>query len=240
MNSILGGVDMNYCDRSVLLPYLQDMCALITAQRVIQGKLGRISLMTFCGRVLMILASACFAWCIWYAIDFVRDFNVYLEWAYGSSSWDYWVKRSHEVLPDAFGVAVFLVFSVVAFICGISMSRRKRTRKELDYELNWLSQLLARAYEVNLIPLQYRTPRCIFYLYNWFNAGTSDDLSIALNTFMHEDGERLDNLVARQGKVILKQRIALARQMQPDTCGYIPVDEIRTQLNAYLTGPNNL
>ena len=119
------------------------------------------------------------------------------------------------------------------------MSRRKRSSKELERELNWLGQLLSRGYAVDLIPLQYRTPRCIFYLYNWFRAGTSDDLSIALNTFMHESAERLDRLMSRQGREILKQRTALARQMQPAIPGG-PTSELRAQLNAYLAGPNNL
>lgn len=230
---------MNHCDRDILLPYLQDMCALITAENTIRGKLGSCNLVTYCGRVLMILACACFAWCVWYTVDCIDAMNFYLELSYGSTDLAYWKLEYDQILPDLLGAAIVAVLSVAAFICGISMSRRKRSSKELERELNWLGQLLSRGYAVDLIPLQYRTPRCIFYLYNWFHAGTSDDLSIALNTFMHESAERLDRLMSRQGREILKQRTALARQMQPAMPGG-PTSELRAQLNAYLVGPNNL
>ena len=231
---------MKYCNKSVLLPYLQDVCTLIAAERRLRQKVANINLSVFFGHVLAVLSCACFAWCVWYAIDYVQDFNAYLEWAYDSSSWDYWMKESDQFLPDAVGAMIILAFSVIAFVCGILITRRKRSIEELEHELNWLSSLLGRAVDVDLIPLQYRTPRCFFYLYNWFNASTTDDLSIALNTIMHEDGERLEHLVSDQGKVLLKQWTSLVAQMQTAPSGNGAVDEIRAQLNVYLSGPNNL
>lgn len=239
-SSFRGGIDMNHYDRIETRAYLQDLCAILAAERTIQGKLGGGSLMAFAGRVLIFLASLSFLWLFWYTIDLIQSFNVYLEWAYGSSSFSYWLEESGEILPDFVGVAVLLVLAVIVLNCGISMSRRGQTQKSLQQELNRLGQLRERAYQLNVIPLQYCTPSNIFYLYNWFSAGTSDDLGIALNTLLHEDSGRLETLMDRQYKTLLEQRIALAMQMPREFVGPGPAAEIRAQLNAYLTGPNHL
>lgn len=74
---------------------------------------------------------------------------------------------------------------------------------------------LRQVYSVNIIPSKYRDIYAAAYLYDWFSTGRSDDLDMALNTFVLEQvKDRLDTIIRNQCAMILNQRIMIANQRQ--------------------------
>lgn len=80
-------------------------------------------------------------------------------------------------------------------------------------EMQRIDDLLEEQYNVNVIPRWYRDIYPAVYLYDWFSTGRSDDLDMALNTFVLEQiKERLDTIIANQSQIIMNQRITIANQ----------------------------
>ena len=87
--------------------------------------------------------------------------------------------------------------------------------KELFYkdEIDRVNGILESIYGLNIIPRTYRNIYAAFYLRDWFATGISDDLDMALNTFVLEEiKERLDRIISNQEMMILNQRIMIANQ----------------------------
>ncbi len=75
--------------------------------------------------------------------------------------------------------------------------------------------LLKKLYNVNIIPLRYRDIYAATYLYDYFYYGSSDDLDMALNTYVLEQiKDRLDQIIENQRDQILMQRQQLALQRE--------------------------
>lgn len=76
-------------------------------------------------------------------------------------------------------------------------------------------EVLDKMYAVNIIPRRYRDKYAIAYLYDWFSTGGSDDLDMALNTYVLEEiKERLDIIIDKLSQSLLNQRIMIAQQYQ--------------------------
>lgn len=82
-------------------------------------------------------------------------------------------------------------------------------------ELKKVEMLLEKVYNANVIPGHYRNMYAAVYLYDYFGKSRSDDLDIALNTFVLEQiKEKLDVIIQQQADIILGQRIMMVTQQK--------------------------
>ena len=80
-------------------------------------------------------------------------------------------------------------------------------------EIAKIDELLLELYAVNVIPRWYRDMYPAVYLDDWFSNGRSDDLDMALNTFVLEQiKDKLDVIIQNQSEELLNQRIMIANQ----------------------------
>lgn len=82
-------------------------------------------------------------------------------------------------------------------------------------ELEKIQRLIRLVYGANVIPKHYRDFYATVFLYDWFAYGGSDDLDMALNTYVLEEIKaRLDRIIEQQSEMILNQRLMLAKQQE--------------------------
>ncbi len=85
--------------------------------------------------------------------------------------------------------------------------------KNREKEIKKIEGYLETAYQANIIPTRYRDIYAAIYLYDWFVSGGSDDMDMALNTYVLEEiKERLDKIIENQTTMILQQQVMLANQ----------------------------
>ena len=87
--------------------------------------------------------------------------------------------------------------------------------QEAQAELEKVNNVMRQVYAANIIPLKYREFYAIVYLYDWFVHGASDNLDMALNTFVLEEiKDQLDRIIENQSEIILNQCRQMALQQQ--------------------------
>lgn len=87
-------------------------------------------------------------------------------------------------------------------------------------------------YGANVIPKHYRDFYATVFLYDWFAHGGSDDLDMALNTYVLEEIKaRLDRIIEQQSEMILNQRLILAKQQESINAQNQHSDMMRRKLN---------
>lgn len=76
-----------------------------------------------------------------------------------------------------------------------------------------VQHLLDKLYSANVIPSRYRDKYTAVYLYDFFSTARSNDMDMALNTYVLEQiKDRLDIIIRQQCTAILNQRMILANQ----------------------------
>lgn len=96
-----------------------------------------------------------------------------------------------------------------------AVPQKKKTLDSLYDEKSKIRDLLTQAYNVNVIPLQYRDIYAIMYLYRWFVGGREDDVGAALAVYVLEEIKaKLDTIIENQSEIILNQRIERAERMK--------------------------
>ena len=84
-----------------------------------------------------------------------------------------------------------------------------------EAELERVQDMRRFVYGANIIPKHYRDFYATVFLYDWFAYGASDDLDMALNTYVLEEIKaRLDRIIQQQSEMILNQRLMLAKQRE--------------------------
>lgn len=82
-----------------------------------------------------------------------------------------------------------------------------------EEEIQKIDKLLDELYSARVIPRWYRDLYPAVYLDDWFSNGRSDDLDMALNTFVLEEiKDKLDVIIRNQGEALINQRIMIANQ----------------------------
>lgn len=80
-------------------------------------------------------------------------------------------------------------------------------------EIAKIDGLLQELYDARVIAKWYRDLYPAVYLDDWFSNSRSDDLDMALNTFVLEEiKEKLDVIIKNQGEELINQRIMIANQ----------------------------
>lgn len=84
-----------------------------------------------------------------------------------------------------------------------------------EEEIQKIDKLLEDLYDARVIPRWYRDLYPAVYLDDWFSNGRSDDLDMALNTFVLEEiKDKLDIIIKNQGDALINQRIMIANQVK--------------------------
>lgn len=104
---------------------------------------------------------------------------------------------------------------------GEGIEERKRVPNlekkmaRLSIERNKIAETLSKVYAANIIPSYYRDMYAAVYLYDFFSTSRSDDLDMALNTYVLEQTkDKLDVIIEKQHTEILNQRRILAYQQK--------------------------
>lgn len=91
----------------------------------------------------------------------------------------------------------------------------KKQMENLSAERNKIAKALNEVYAANIIPSHYRDMYAAVYLYDFFSTSRSDDLDMALNTYVLEQiKDKLDVIIEKQHTSILNQRLILANQQR--------------------------
>ena len=86
-------------------------------------------------------------------------------------------------------------------------------REDLKNSLNIISDLIEFAFSANVIQKPFRDAEPVFFLYEWFTSGMSNDVSEALRFFQIEDiRHKMDEIIQRLDVLILLARIDGARK----------------------------
>lgn len=100
---------------------------------------------------------------------------------------------------------------------ALEVSRKEVAAYQKSYEKKsaQLDAVIEKVFSANIIPRRYRDKYAVAYLYDWFSTGGSDDLDMALNTYVLEEiKERLDIVIEQLSQSLLNQQIMIARQYQ--------------------------
>lgn len=85
----------------------------------------------------------------------------------------------------------------------------------LSNERKKIAKTLDAVYAANIIPSHYRDMYAAVYLYDFFSTSRSNDLDMALNTYVLEQiKDKLDVIIEKQHESILNQRLILANQQK--------------------------
>lgn len=226
---------MGHYDKGILVPYLHDLVALHAVKTRLSLKIIPALLGMLCGLLMCVVGLICAV----VVFDTRNDWVWYVDYC-NSLGWPVTAEETREFMMEtAFSVAVtlvLLVFGVLLFL----KSRGKN--KKHGKEMKRLDEIMTFAYDTNVIPMQYRNVRAVFYLYDWFASGVTGDLDIALNTMAHESEDRLSQLVSRLANDVLNQRKALVFQNRyagAHSDGNIQrFVEISRKVDAFLSDPN--
>ncbi len=86
---------------------------------------------------------------------------------------------------------------------------------DLSEERKRIAKTLDTVYAANIIPSHYRDMYAAVYLCDFFSTSRSDDLDMALNTYVLEQiKDKLDVIIEKQREAILNQRLILANQQK--------------------------
>lgn len=148
----------------------------------------------------MILIAAIGTWMIWGAIDLIKEDqqrNTREIYRYQQRVVDYNAKVQNNIQRRQ------------------QIPALQSYTNKLSKELQRLDNLLDHAYNVNIIPSQYRGIYPAIYLYEWFRTSRADDLDMALNMYVLEEiKDKLDTIIRNQSEIILNQRMMLANQQK--------------------------
>lgn len=84
-------------------------------------------------------------------------------------------------------------------------------RPEYEARLNEALTILDRAYEINVIPEQFRNIYAIYYLYSYLSTSQSTLESAMLHFDLNEIKTKLDTVIAQQQQIILQQAQQIAQ-----------------------------
>lgn len=85
---------------------------------------------------------------------------------------------------------------------------------EIDSEKSEISEQLQKAYDANIIPLQFRNIQGIYYLYDYISTSNQGLSEALMQCNLEAIKARLDNVINLQGKAIVQQAQANAALYQ--------------------------
>ena len=77
---------------------------------------------------------------------------------------------------------------------------------DLNNEIQETDYMLKKAYDANIIPLQFRTIEGVYYLYDYLSTSNQTLAEALLQANLEAIKQRLDHVIATQGKLIVEQQ----------------------------------
>ena len=77
---------------------------------------------------------------------------------------------------------------------------------DINKEINETEKMLKKAYDANIIPLQFRTIEGVYYLYDYLSTSNQTLAEALLQANLEAIKQRLDQVIATQGKLIVEQQ----------------------------------
>lgn len=223
-------------DRKLLVPYLQDICALELAKKQCEDKIALLNTKEAEARralerqpqAKLIEHSYHFSF-LWSVaqlglfVFFVSVVMCLFENDYG------YLVFICDVYVVLFLVFMYVVFVLVTFwdqcsrngkskrawkrernALSTELESTRRTQKAevpgLQREIHVIEGLLAKSYGANLIPGRYRELYAAVYLYDWFSTSQADNMDMALNTYV------LEQIKSRLDAIIQNQSTQIIQQ----------------------------
>ncbi|MBR2315305.1 MAG: zinc ribbon domain-containing protein [Clostridia bacterium] len=91
------------------------------------------------------------------------------------------------------------------------IQKLKIQHKEIEGEFEQASQLLEQAYNVNIVPKQFRNLYAVYYLADFINTSNESLSTALLNYNMEIIKEKLDKIIEQQQEIIINQALMLAQ-----------------------------
>lgn len=93
-------------------------------------------------------------------------------------------------------------------------SSMTQTANRISYELDKACNLLQKAYQVNIIPMQFRNLYTIYYLHEFISTSRESLSAALLHCDLNEIKAKLDKIIAQQQEVIIQQAIIASQNNQ--------------------------
>lgn len=93
----------------------------------------------------------------------------------------------------------------------IEVKQREVQLNGITTELNKASELLQQAYDVNIVPSQFRNLYAIYYLTDFINTSNESLSTALLNYNLEKIKEKLDRIIEQQQEVIINQALMIAQ-----------------------------
>lgn len=91
------------------------------------------------------------------------------------------------------------------------ISRLKHEYDEIKKEFEKASELLEQAYDVNIVPKQFRNLYAIYYLSDFINSSNESLSTALLNYNLETIKEKLDKIIEQQQEIIINQALTIAQ-----------------------------
>ena len=82
----------------------------------------------------------------------------------------------------------------------------REIRTEIITEEDYTKEMLKKAYDANIIPLQFRTIEGVYYLYDYLSTSNQTLAEALLQANLEAIKQRLDQVIESQGKLIVEQQ----------------------------------
>lgn len=96
----------------------------------------------------------------------------------------------------------------------IKIDGMSQTLAGISGELDKANNLLQRAYQVNIIPLQFRNLYAIYYLHEFIGTSRESLSTALLHCDLNEIKTKLDKIIAQQREIIIQQAIIASQNKQ--------------------------
>ncbi len=94
---------------------------------------------------------------------------------------------------------------------SIEINKQKQKLNEMKKEFEQARDLLQRAYDVNIVPKQFRNLYAVYYLTDFINTSNESLSTALLNYNLEIIKEKLDNIIEQQQEIIINQALTMAQ-----------------------------
>lgn len=94
---------------------------------------------------------------------------------------------------------------------SVEIESLKNDLENIATEIEKASSLLAQAYDVNIVPKQFRNLYAIYYLSDFINTSNESLSTALLNYNLEEIKEKLDEIIEQQQEIIINQALMIAQ-----------------------------
>lgn len=143
----------------------------------------------------------------WIKIDNYKDINNLNNWLVYRGIFDF--PKKIEIRKRFFSkLEEFKAIAPVKFKENIaSLKKNSDSYNKLSTDQKKASTMLQKAYDINIVPVQFRNIYAIYYLSNFMNTSMETFSSALLHLDLDEIKSKLDEIISNQQSIILKMAV---------------------------------